>query len=138
MKRVVIDASVAFSWILATQNTRSAEVLRSLTNAEFVAPYIFSFELRNGLLRAERQKRLSSAVADLAIADLLGAVVQRDDPPTPAIMEAALALARAHSLSFFDACYLELAQRIGGELASRDAPLIAAAEELGIGTYDAR
>lgn len=138
MSRVIIDASVAFSWILATQFTKSAEALRALANAEFVAPYIFSFELRNGLLRAERQKRLSSTAADLSITDLLAAVVRLDDPPGPVIMEAVFAVARTQGLSFYDACYLELAQRLGGELASRDAPLIAAADKLGIRTYDAR
>ncbi len=137
MNRVVIDASVAFSWILASQLTRSAEALRALANAEFVAPYIFSFELRNGLLRAERQKRLSRVAADLAVADLLIAV-GLDDPPAPAIMEAVLEVARRQGLSFYDACYLELAQRVGGELASRDAALIAAAATLGLRVYDAR
>lgn len=137
MNRVVIDTSVAFSWILASQLTRSAEALRALANAEFVAPYIFSFELRNGLLRAERQNRLSRLAADLAVADLLIAV-GLDDPPAPAIMEAVLEVARTQGLSFYDACYLELAQRVGGELASRDAALITAAATLGLRVYDAR
>lgn len=138
MNRVVIDASVAFSWILATQATQAADALRSLTNADFVAPYSFGFELRNGLLRAERQSRLSSAAADLAIADLLGAVVRVDDPPGHEAMEAVLRTARANGLSFYDACYLELAQRLGGALASRDAALIAAAARAGVAIYDAR
>lgn len=138
MNRVVIDASVAFSWIMATQSTKSAEALRALANAEFVAPHIFGFELRNGLLRAERQKRLSRAAADLAIADILSAIVRVDDPPDPGVMEGTLDIARMHGLSFYDACYLELAQRLGAPLASRDAPLIAVAEMRGIGAYDVR
>lgn len=138
MSRVIIDASVAFSWIMATQLTRSAEALRALANAEFAAPYIFCFELRNGLLRAERQQRLSRAAADLAIADLLGAVVRLDDPPSPAIMEATFGVARTHTLSYYDACYLELAYRANAELASRDGPLLDAATRLGVAVYDAR
>lgn len=138
MNRVVIDASVAFSWILATQATQAADALRALPNADFVAPYIFGFELRNGLLRAERQSRLSGAAADLAVADILGAVVHLDDPPNSEGMEAVLRAARANGLSYYDACYLELAQRLGGALASRDAALIAAAADAGIATYDAR
>lgn len=138
MNRVVIDASVAFSWILATQTTQAADALRALANADFVAPYIFGFELRSGLLRAERQNRLSGAAADLAIADLLGAVVRLDDPPGAEGLEAALSAARTHGLSYYDACYLELAQRLDGALASRDAALIAAADKAGLQTYDAR
>ena len=138
MKRIVVDASVAFSWILATQVTRSAEALRTLADAEFIAPFIFGFELRNGFLRAERQKRIAPATADLAIADLLGAVVRLDDPPDAASMEAALTLARALGLSYYDACYLEFAQRAIADLASRDEPLLQAAARLGIKVYDAR
>jgi len=138
VNRVVVDASVAFAWILATQVTRAGEALRALANADFVAPYIFGFELRNGVLRAERQKRLSREAADLAVADLLGAVVRLDDPPGPEIMEAAFDIARTSGLSFYDACYLELAQRMGAELASRDGALVAAAEKFGLRAYDAR
>lgn len=138
MSWVVIDASVAFSWIMATQFTKSAEALRARASVEFAAPFIFGFELRNGLLRAERQKRLSSATADLAVADLLGAVVRLDDPPDAQAMDAALAIARAHGLSFYDACYLELTQRVNAELASRDAPLLAAGQAIGVRIYDAR
>ncbi len=105
------------------QRTNAADALRTLANSEFVAPHIFGFELRNGLLRAERQKRLSSVATELAIADLLGAVVHLDDPPSPAIMAAVLEIARVHGPSFYDACYVELAERTGGELASRDTPL---------------
>jgi predicted nucleic acid-binding protein len=135
---VAIDASVAFSWIMATQFTASAEALRTRANVEFAAPLIFSFELRNGLLRAERQKRLTGATADLAIADLLGAIVRLDDPPDAAATDAALLVARTHSLSYYDACYLELARRVNADLASRDGPLLAAAQASGVSTYDAR
>jgi predicted nucleic acid-binding protein len=138
VSRVIIDASVAFSWIMATQLTRSAEALRALANAEFAAPYIFGFELRNGLLRAERQKRLSRAAADLAVADLLGDVVRLDDPPDADILEATLGVARMHGLSYYDACYLELALRAHAQLASRDGPLLDAAARMGAMVYDAR
>ena len=138
MTWVVIDASVAFSWIMATQFTASAGALRTRANAEFAAPLILGFELRNGLLRAERQKRLTSAAADLAIADLFGAIVRLDDPPDAQAMEATLLVARAHGLSHYDACYLELAQRVNADLASRDGPLLAAAQASGVRTYDAR
>lgn len=138
MNRLIVDASVAFSWIMATQRTASADALRALADAEFAAPHIFGFELRNGLLRAERQQRLSAATADLAIADLLGAIVRLDDPPDARIMEAVHVIARTHGLSYYDACYLELAQRLDAVLASRDGPLLTAAQKIAIRNYDAR
>jgi len=43
-----------------------------------------------------------------------------------------LALARRHSLSAYDAAYLELAQRLGVPLAARDSPLATPAPKLGL------
>jgi len=44
-------------------------------------------------------------------------------------------LARQHSLTEYDAAYLELAFRAGLPLATLDAPLEAAARAIGVATY---
>jgi predicted nucleic acid-binding protein len=52
--------------------------------------------------------------------------------PAPGTTTLALALARSHSLTSYDAAYLELALRRGLPLASRDQALQAAARAEGV------
>lgn len=137
MSLTVIDASIAHSWVLETQKTPAAFALRTLASATFIAPFVFVFEVRNGLARAERQDRLEATATDRALA-LLHALVNLEAPPDDEVLAGALLLSRRHHLSFYDACYLEAALRLGATLASRDAPLIDAAAREGVAVYDAR
>ncbi|GIK50445.1 MAG: type II toxin-antitoxin system VapC family toxin [Hyphomonadaceae bacterium] len=137
MSVTVIDASVAHAWVLQSQKTAAAFALRTLANTAFVAPFIFSFEIRSGLAKAERQQRLSASATDTAL-QILHAVVHIEAPPDELILTETLSLSRRRHLSFYDACYLEAALRLGAKLATRDAPLLAAALQEGVSVYDAR
>ncbi|MGH6952442.1 MAG: type II toxin-antitoxin system VapC family toxin [Vitreimonas sp.] len=137
MTKLVVDASVALAWTLSTQKTSAADALRVLANIEFVAPFIFVYEVRNALRKAEREKRISGADADQALAEF-DTVMEVVEPPDEASIADALKLARDCNLSFYDANYVELARRIGCTLATRDGPMIAAAPKAGIAIYDAR
>jgi predicted nucleic acid-binding protein len=121
---IVVDASIALAWCLSDESDEDAERLLDRVAAEGgAAPAHWPLEVANGLLSAERRKRLSSGDADRArrlIADL-------DIEVVPVELEmatgSALDLARRYSLSVYDAGYLGLASYRGLALGSLDGPL---------------
>jgi predicted nucleic acid-binding protein len=134
---VIVDASVAMSWIVPSQATQPADALIA-SGATFEAPAILSFELRNALLRLERRRLSDAEMSDRGLA-----LVERHVRLVSLVEQGAefggiFALARAGALSMFDAVYLDLALRRSATLASRDAALIAAAGRRGLAAIDAR
>jgi predicted nucleic acid-binding protein len=126
----VIDASVAANWHFV--NERSAEgdlILEKLNLDRASVPEIWWFEIRNVMLIGERRSRTTRERTELFLkflSDLPIDVAPRtDDAP---IME----LARRHNLSFYDACYVELAQQRALPLATFDQAMARAAAAEGI------
>ena len=122
----VIDASVAGAWYLPDESDPHADAaLLCLDTEDAVAPALFWFELRNIFLIGERKERISGAdtARNLRIVARLPITVDYD--PNEAVI---FQLARAHRLSFYDAAYLELAQRKSSPLATLDTALIKAAK----------
>ena len=136
---LVVDASAAVGWIAPSQSTAAGEqLLSTLDTAQAIAPAIFAIELRNALLKLERRGAISSSQVDAALARLGLLVSVRDGPGEQVNPDRLLSLARAETLSLFDAVYLDLALREGAALASRDAPLLEAAHRRGIEVRDLR
>jgi len=88
-------------------------------------PMHWWFEIRNVLMRSEQRGRASRQQTDSFLETLRGLPVSAMPLPDeiPVIV-----LARQHRLSFYDAAYLELAQRESLTLATFDRDLIAAAK----------
>lgn len=82
------------------------------------------FEVRNTMLMGERRGRSNEQRTGFAL-DRLSRMTIRQ-APTPLDIDV-LMLARKHRLTFYDAAYLELAQRTGLALATLDRELIDAA-----------
>lgn len=121
----VMDASVILAWILPDEvNERADAIVGSLTTASAVAPFIWPMEIRNALLVAERRKRIDTATTE-ELLTILGSRKITIDGGTD--LGAALAFARTHRLTIYDAAYLELATRRRLPLATLDARLAAAA-----------
>jgi predicted nucleic acid-binding protein len=135
MKSVVVDASVVTAWVLDEGSDYADAVVAALRQVRGAAPPIWSAEQVNALLMAERRGRVTQAEAALLL-DLVDslpiAVVPESDASLPA---SALALAREHRLSVYDACYLDLAMRLGLALATLDGPLRDAARATGVEIY---
>lgn len=137
MTKLIIDASAAASWLLASQATRSAtELLERLGDFEPGAPYVFQWELGNLLVRQTRREpgfdlREAYGVLD-SFKIMLAPPVGRDD------IRALAAIAAARGLSLFDAGYLWLAMQTDGIVASRDGGLLAAATAAGLPVFDLR
>ena len=81
------------------------------------------------MLVAERRNRLSADEVNQRLHALAALPVHTDDDLN---LDVALALARSHGLSIYDALYLELAQRRTAALATLDAALARAAEAEGL------
>jgi len=134
MSHLVLDASMTLSWLLPDEeNEASIGVQSELAKAEgvWVAGH-WRLEVANSLCMAERRKRLDAAGVAQAVA-LFTQLPVVADPETNAHASAeTLALARQHTLSVYDAAYLELALRRGAALASFDGPLRRVARKLGV------
>ncbi|MBN9983873.1 type II toxin-antitoxin system VapC family toxin [Rhizobium laguerreae] len=128
----VVDASVAAAWLLADEESRTAEeALSFLETEDALVPDLFWHEMRNILLTAERRKLISN--------DLLACLMRLTSLPLRTVSSEdhlpILRLAGKYQLSAYDAAYLALAVAENVSLATLDAGLerAASAESLTFG-----
>ena len=102
----------------------------SLGNA--IAPALWLYEMENALRNACRRKRITEAYARELIANLSKLPIRIVDAPEKPTFYAAFDISVQHDISVYDAVYLDVAQRHGADLATRDARLQAVAKALNI------
>jgi len=124
----VVDASVVMAWLFAESENPRVTAAFIAQNGEANVPVLLYYELCNVLLVAERRGRVTQSQS-AAFLDQLAKLAIRMAPPAE---EEAMALARAHNLTFYDASYLELAMREGLPLATLDRALEKAASAEGV------
>lgn len=128
---VVIDASIAAAWCFPDEDeSLSADfVLLDLVGEPAIVPGLFWYEVRNALIRAERRGRIDDDGAARFLEQLrkLRTEVDGEHDETRT-----LSLARRHTLTFYDAAYLETALRRQARLATLDGALAAAAAAEGV------
>ena len=130
MSAFVLDASVAVNWLLDDElDPKTAIVMVRIARDRALVPQLWHLEVRNALLMAERRGRITANGLEERRYALGRLLVSTDTPPD---LEAAFALARTHGLTFYDALYLELAQRRQAALATLDTALGRAAVAAGI------
>ena len=137
MTKLIVDASVAAAWLLASQATRSAlDFLEGLHGFEPMAPHVFQWEIGNLLVRQTRREPGFDLSEALTLLDACGIAsappLKRDD------LRLLSLFAASRGLSLFDASYLWLAMGADAALASRDAGLIKAAHAAGVDVFDLR
>jgi predicted nucleic acid-binding protein len=121
----VVDASVTAAWILPDEaHPMADECQERLAVDHAIVPAIWWFEVRNLLLMSERRGRLDRNASSRAL-ELLSTypIVQDQLPDEVALLD----LARKHSLTAYDAAYLELAIRTKAPLSTLDKRLTMAA-----------
>ena len=137
MKTLVVDASAAASWLLASQSTAPARrLLAALADYELIAPDVFQWEIGNLLVRQSRRDAgfdLSQAFARLDEYEIGLAPVM-----SAAEVRRMAFLAQGRGLSLFDAAYLWLTLERDAGLASRDADLLNAVADAGQDVLDLR
>jgi len=130
----VLDASMALAWALPDETSFQADhfLSRSSEKDVFWVPSLWWYEVANALIIAERRKRLTEADG-IQLRELYGMLpIKTDMIIGPDTMERLRTLAREHSLSAYDAAYLELALRRGLRLATLDHNLQSAARKAGV------
>lgn len=132
-RRFVLDGSVALSWCFPDEKDRSAQsLLKELRGVVAAVPGLWLLEVANALVSGERRGRLTQAETSEALRLLSRLPFQVDDRSGLLFTADLLALARQHSLTAYDAAYLELALRLDLPLATLDRRLQAAAKAAGV------
>ena len=133
MSDLVLDVSLSCAWCFADEASDAAwAILERLQTDRAQVPALWLWETANVLVQAERRGRISGAASRNFLGLLEGLPISVDQPSTASVWHDTLALARSHSLTSYDAAYLELALRRGLPLASRDKALQAAARAEGV------
>lgn len=130
---IVIDASAALGWCFDDEATVEGEAALDRVRAGGArVPSLWHLELANVLRQAERRGRISEADATRRLELLAQLPIMADTETAHRAWGPTLALARAYTLTVYDAAYLELATRLGLPLASKDKELLKAASASGL------
>jgi len=128
---LVVDASLTLAWFLENERTRFSETLfDQVEHLELWAPAVWSLEVPNALLVAERRRRIERSVRLEALERISALGIRIDSAAVD--MKAISALAERRKLSTYDAAYLECAVRQGFDLATLDKELADAAAQEGV------
>ena len=132
MSGFVVDASLAMVLCLGEGTGREWGVASIvLQSTDTAVPRLWEVEMRNALVSNERRGRISSGEVNRWFSLLRQLTPAVDESPD---YNVALALCRAHRLTFYDALYLELARRRQATLGTLDAALQRAAGAEGVPT----
>jgi predicted nucleic acid-binding protein len=127
----VVDSSIALAWCFEDEHTQPIiALLDRITETGAWAPSLWPLETLNGLLMAERKKRLDSGRRQRLASFLRALPVTLDMETTDHAWTVGVRLAERYGLTTYDAAYLELAQRLKLPLATLDEELIRAGKSL--------
>jgi predicted nucleic acid-binding protein len=126
----VLDASVTACWCFHDEHDPRADAAYDLLDDDrALVPLHWWFEVRNVVLLGERRQRISEEYAAGFLDRLERFPINLTALPDHTNV---FVLARRHRLTFYDAAYLELAQRERVALATLDDELAAAARAEGV------
>ena len=135
-QQFVLDCSVVLAWFFEDETDHYAEAVEdAMVSATALVPSLWRLEVANALFVGERRKRTTEAKITAFLGLLKQLPILQDDETAARAWHESLNLARAHSLSVYDAAYLELALRRGLPLASNDNPLKVAAKAVGVDEF---
>ncbi len=133
MSQWIVDASLALGWYLKDEEDRAynLSVLAGLRENEALVPFLWLYEVSNGLVMANRRKRVSMEELEEIMGSIRALPITVDPPNTTTVLELP-ALALKHQLTVYDTAYLELAIRYKLPIATRDNALKRAMTSCGI------
>jgi predicted nucleic acid-binding protein len=130
---LVLDASLTMTWYFEDEATPATEdLLDTVAETGAVVPPLWRLEVANGFQSGIRRKRIDAAYRDASIDDLRKLPIIVDLDTDAHIWTTTLRLSDRYALTIYDACYLELAQRLNLPLATLDQELRAAGHALGL------
>jgi predicted nucleic acid-binding protein len=129
----IVDASVSAAWCFPDERTDYTNaVLTAIPRSGAFVPRLWAYEIRNSVLMGIRRGRIGKAHAEDFFASLRALPIQFTEP---ASYDDVFRLADRHSLTVYDAAYLDVALREKLPLATLDGALIRAAQTMGIGVF---
>lgn len=133
MIRFVVDAS-SIGPILLQDEAKSlvAQLDEALVLGECIVPAHWHFEVANMILAAIRRGHIALSHARAGLAQIASLDVPSDHDSIEAAPGRTFDLATQHTLSIYDAAYLELAMRMNLSLISNDRALVVAAQAEGL------
>jgi predicted nucleic acid-binding protein len=132
----VVDSSIALTWCFEDEaSAETDQLFERVRDDGAVVPGLWHLEVANVLLQAERRGRIGRADVARRLMLISHLPIATDQETTPRAWRETLSLARAENLTAYDAAYLELAERRGLPLMTRDNELGAAAMRLGVTVF---
>lgn len=139
MNYFILDAALAFRWLLTPQLLPQAKyarsVLESLNEYHALVPGSFHLELTNLILHAERKKMLELHHSKRFLEQIKKLPIFVDNPSIEEMTQQTIELARAYSISNYEAAYLSLALRKNCPIATLEVETIKRIKQLGIEHY---
>jgi len=127
---LVLDASIVGCWFFRDEQDQRADAAWDrLKEDRGIVPQHWWFEVHNVCMLGERRGRATEAETDEFLRELPKLTIDFDGLPDH---QAVVELARRYRLTFYDAAYLELAQREAVPLATLDKELVTAALAEGV------
>lgn len=123
--KYVLDASVAFKWLVLENDTAKALRLRDDFRKQLVelaAPAVFAVEVTHALTRAERQGRVTAQQGVQLFQDLL-TLLPQEHASLP-LLPRAYAISSQARIGVYDCLYVALAERENCELVTADDKLL--------------
>ena len=127
----VLDCSVTVSWLMPDESF-GLNLLDQVTEHGAIVPSLWSLEVGNVLLIAERKKRITLEQRQKAIYTLAELPIVIDAMTSDHAWLETMELAARYNLTLYDASYLELSLRRSLPLATFDNSLKRAAELAGV------
>lgn len=134
--KLVVDASVAASWLLKRIDPREIALadraIETVQRQGANVPAIWPTEIANTLLTAERKGISTPSASAKFLADLATLDIKLEPVDLTALQRSTISLARSLYLTAYDGSYLELALRTGFSLATLNRKLAEAARSAGV------
>jgi predicted nucleic acid-binding protein len=129
-----VDASLTLQWFLEDELDRgySLAVLQRLSQDKAVVPFLWFYEIGNGLTTACRRKRITTQQVTEYLTRVRRLPIVPDSPDPARTLTTLPELALEYELTNYDAAYLEIAIRRNIALATTDDALRRAATKAGV------
>lgn len=133
MSRWIVDASLALGWYLKDEEDRAynLEVLAGLRTNDVIVPFLWTYEVVNGLVIAHRRKRLARSDFSTILNSLKTLPIDVEPADADRVMQLP-DIALKHQLTDYDAAYVELALRLKLPIATKDGAMKQAMASSGI------
>lgn len=129
----VLDASVALAWCFPDESSHHAvSILHRFTDETAIVPSIWPLEVANALVVGVRRGRINEEQLSLVGQLLKELPIEIESTLVVRTFDGVVRMAVAHTLSVYDASYLELAQRLQCPMATADSKLAIAAKTCAI------